>query len=61
MQPWENRSAVSGEPLRKASFKFKGVHLGAVIASPGLACWLNLRLAPTHRAKSRVAQDLVTK
>lgn len=42
MKPWENRSAASGEPPRKAPFRDKGVHSGAVSASPVSTCCANL-------------------
>lgn len=62
-KPWENTSAAPGEPPRKAPFRDKGVHLGAVIASPGSACWAELEAGPppTGQKAEKVAPDLVTK
>lgn len=46
MKPCEDRSAVPGEPPRKGPFRHKGVHSGAVIASPGSACCADLEAGP---------------
>lgn len=53
MKPWEDRSAVPGEPPRKGPFRHKGVHSGAVIASPGSACCADLEVGPHPQGRKQ--------
>lgn len=53
MKPWENRSAAPGEPPRKAPLRHKGVHSGAVIASPGSAYCADLEAGPHPQSRKQ--------